>query len=425
MSDHRRMMQDMTTTLTARNATAQDLMTILNEQKADKHDLVVPANHMKFVNGSLVVKNAEAVLTEDGVSQVNGTYRPTKVFDEGLSAKLSIPSKYVDRLRNDRPDLYDANANGWLHGRQRRTAQGLEIVHEADPRAFLLRLFRGHDHGEGVARAMLSDQYGLSFDHIDMLTAVLKGIAESGKNVISRVSDLSERRLRVRFECPDVYTEAPGLLEGYKSPFDQGNGGAVRRAGNFDALRQQYGAHHIFNEKDAPIAFAGFDFSNSETGDGKYRLVPFIEMVRCTNGWTFRKEAVERTHRGSKLEVGQVKASADTLRKAGELVAAETRDAVVEWLDKGYLERLIAGVAEKAAVPIASPSETVPAIVAGLGFTAEEQKGVLDMFIAGGQITAGGVANAVSAYAQIVEDVDRAFDLEAKTIDALEAAASR
>lgn len=416
-------MHDMTTTLTARNATASDLMAILNEQKAHKHDLVVPSTNMKFSGGNLIVKGAEAVLTDDGVGRVNGTYRPTKVFDEGLSAKLGIPSKYVERMRNDRPDLYDMNANGWLHGRQRRTPAGLEVVHEADPRAFLLRLFRGDDGGDGVARAMLSDQYGLSFDHIDMLTAVLKGIQDSGKNVISRVSDLSERRLRVRFECPDVYTEAPGLLDGYKSPFD--GGGAVRRAGDFDALRQQYGAHHIFNEKDAPIAFAGFDFSNSETGDGKYRLVPFIEMVRCTNGWTFRKEAVERTHRGSKLEIGQVKASADTLRKAGELVAAETRDAVVEWLDKGYLERLIAGVEEKAAVPVASPSETVPAIVAGLGFTAEEQKGVLDMFIAGGQITAGGVANAVSAYAQTVEDVDRAFDIEARTIDALEAAASR
>lgn len=423
MSHPREKIQDMTVQLSARNATAQDLMGILNDQKAHKHDLVVPSTNMKFSDGNLIVKNAEAVLTDDGVSQVNGTYRPTKVFDEGLSVKLGIPRNYVEKMRDTRPDLYDSNANGWLHGRKRHTAAGLEVVHEADPRAFLLRLFRGDEGGEGVARAMLSDQYGLSFDHIDMITAVLKGIQDSGKNVISRVSDLSERRLRVRFECPDVYAAAPGLLDGYKSPFD--GGGAVRRAGDFDALRQQYGAHHIFKEKDAPIAFAGFDFSNSETGDGKYRLTPFIEMVRCTNGWTFRKEAVERTHRGSRLEVGQVQASADTLRKAGELVAAETRDAVVQWLDKEYLERLIAGVEQKAAVPVASPSETVPAIVAGLGFTAEEQKGVLDMFIAGGQVTAGGVANAVSAYAQVVDDVDRAFELESKTIDALEAAAAR
>ena len=423
MTDPRRMITNMTTTLTARNATGADLMKILNEQKAHKHDLVVPSTNMKMVNGNLVVKNSEAVLTDDGVSQVNGTYRPTAVFDEGVSSKLNIPLKYLQRMRADRPDMYDANVNGWLHGRKRQTPQGLEVVHESDPRSFLVRLFRGDEKDMGVARALLSDRYGIAFDHIDMLTAVMKGIQESGVNVISRVSDLSERRLRVRFECPDIWAEAPRLLDGYKDPFS--GDGRARRAGAFDELRQQYGAHHIFNEKDAPIAFIGFDFSNSETGDGKYRLVPVIEMVRCTNGWVQRQEAVERVHLGAKLAEGEVKPSQDTLRKAGELIAAETRDAVVQWLDKGYLERMIKGLEDKAVVPVSKSSETVPAICAGLGFTADEQAGVLDMFIAGGQITAGGVAQAVSAYAQTLEDVDRAFDIELKTMDALEAAASR
>ena len=414
----------MTNTLTARNASAADLMAILNGQKAHKHDIVAPATNMKFVNGSLVVKNSEAVLGPDGVSQVNGTYRPTAVFDEGVAAKLGISLPYLRKLREERPDLYDANANGWLHGRQRRTPQGLEIVHAGDPRAFLLRLFRGDEGGEGVARAMLSDRYGLSFDHLDMLTAVLKGIQESGVNVITRVTDLSERRLRVRFEAPDINAEAPGLLTGYRPPFD-GDGGLVRRAGSFDELRQQYGAHHIFNDKDAPVAFIGFDFTNSETGDGKYRLTPFMEMVRCTNGWIERKEAIERVHLGTKLAEGDVKPSADTLRKAGELVAAETRDAVVQWLDKGYLERLIAKRTEQAVKPIASPTQTVPAICASLGFSEAEQTGILDLFALSGQPTAGGLANAVSAFAQTVEDVDRAYEIELKTIEALEAAARR
>lgn len=414
----------MTTTLTARNATAADLVAILNTQKAHKHDIVVPSTHMKSAGGLLVVKNSEAVLGTDGVSQVNGTYRPTDVFDEGIAAKLDIPSKFVKKLRAERPDLLDTLVNGFLHGRKVRGADGsVTELYPADDRAFLLRLFRGDDGGEGVARAMLSDKYALSMDNLDMITAVLKGIQDSGVNVISRVSDLSERAVRVRFEAPDVWAEAPRLLENYRSPFDGGN--AVRRAGSFDELRQQYGAHHIFNEKDAPIAFIGMDFRNSETGGGAYTLTPVIEMVRCTNGWVMRKEGVRKVHLGSKLEIGQVKPSADTLRKAGELVAAETRDAVSQWLDKGYLQELIAGLEDKAVTPIASPTETVPAICAGLGFTQEEQTGILDMFILGGQTTAGGVANAVSAFAQSVEDVDRAYEIELKTIDALEAAAKR
>jgi hypothetical protein len=414
----------MTTTLTARNATAADLVAILNEQKARKHDIVVPADHMKFVNGSLVVKNAEAQITEDGVTNVNGTYTPTEIFDEGLAEKLGIPPRYVRRMREQAPDLYDTNANGWLHGRRRRTASGeTEVIRAGDDRAFLLRLFRG-EGGDGVARAMLSDKYGLSYDNFDLLTAVLKGVQDSGMNVISRVSDLSERRLRVRFECPDVHIEAPGLLDGYRSPFD-GDGGAVRRAGNFDALRQQYGAHYIFSEKDAPLAFIGFDFSNSETGGGAYTLTPVIGMVRCTNGWVQRKEGIRKVHLGSRLDMGEVRPSTETLRRTGELITSQTKDAVAQWLTTDYLTRLVRGIEEKAGLPVAKPTETVPVICAGLGFTAEEQQGILDLFALSGQPTAGGLANAVSAFAQTVEDVDRAFEIELKTMDALDAAARR
>jgi hypothetical protein len=424
----------MPTTLTARNATAADLVAILNEQKAHKHDIVVPAQNMKSAGGLLVVRNSESALTNDGVSQINGTYRPTEVFDEGLSAKLDIPRKYLARMRESRPDILDANVNGWLHGRKRNvavpgTAPGqpgsarTEVVYPADERAFLLRLFRGDDGGEGVARAMLSDRYSLSMDNLDVLTAVLSGIRDSGVNVISRVSDLSERGVRVRFEAPDVNMLAPGLLSGYKSPFD--GGGAVRRAGSFDELRQQYGAHHIFAEKDAPVAFIGFDFRNSETGGGAYSLTPVVEMVKCTNGWVMRKEGVRKVHLGTRLAEGLVRPSFDTLRKAGELVAAETRDAVTQWLTTGYLAELVAGLEAKAGRPIASPTETVPAVCAGLGFSPEEQTGILDMFILGGQSTAGGLAQAVSAFAQTVEDVDRAYEIELRTVDALDAAAAR
>ena len=416
-----------TTTLTARNATAADLVTILNEQKAHKYDLVVPATSMKFQDGKLVVKNSEPVLTNDGVGSANGTYRPTDVFDDGLASKLEIPRQYLRKMRENRPDMLDQNVNGWLHGRKRNTqgpygGQVTTQVYPADDRAFLLRLFRGDDGGEGVARAMLSNKYALSMDNLDILTAVMTGIRDSGVNVSTRVSDLSERGMRVRFEAPDVSIEAPGLLQGYRSPFDSGH---ATRAGSFDELRQQYGVHHIFSDKDAPLVFIGFDFRNSETGQGAYTLTPVVEMVKCTNGWVMRKEGISKVHLGSKLAEGTVKPSLDTLRKAGELVAAETRDAVTTWLKEDYLRELVAGLEQTAGTPIVSASETVPAVVASLGFTEDERKGVLDLFIASGQPTAGGLAQAVSAYAQTVEDVDRAYEIELQAVEAMERAARR
>jgi hypothetical protein len=412
----------MTVQLIARNAGPADLMAVLNDQKARKLDVVVPATSMKSAGGLLVVKGSEVVMDETGVTQVNGTYRPTPVFDDGLAAKLELPRHYVRKMRETRPDLLDANVNGWLHGRKLRASDGtLTDLYPADDRAFLLRLFKGDDSGEGVARAMLSDKFALSMDNLDMLTAVLSGIRDSGHQPLVRVSDLSERRMRVSFEFPTITAMAPGLLEGYKSPFDQG----VVRGGGFDQLRQQYGAHHIFSEKDAPVAYMRVDFSNSETGDGKYRLVPVIGLVRCTNGWVEVKEGMARTHLGAKLDHGIIKTSAETVRKAGELVVSQTKDALTTWLDTGYLEQLIANRTEQAQVPVLTASTTVPALVQGLGFTPDEQKGVLDLFILSGQMTAGGVANAVTAYAQTVEDPDRAYDIESKALEALDAAARR
>jgi hypothetical protein len=407
----------MTVQLSARNANTQDLVTLLNEQKAAKLDLVVPARNVWSRDGKLVVKGAEAQLTDTGVTAVNGVYRPTDVFDEGLSGKLAIPQQYLRRMRAERPDLLDKNVNGWLHG-YKNTATGVEIP--GDDRAFLLRLFRGEDGGEGVARAMLSDKYNLSMDNLDILTAIMAGIRDSGHQPLVRVSDLSERNMRVRFEFPDRSALAPGLLTDYRSPFDSGK---VKRAGLFDELRQQYGAHHIFSEKEAPLTILGVDFRNSETGGGAYTLTPVIEFIRCTNGWIERKEGIRKVHLGSRLAEGQVKPSLETLRKSGELVASETKDAMTQWLADGYLESLIARHTEQAQTEITSATETVPTVCASLGFTPEESKDILDLFVLSGQPTAGGVAQAVSAYAQTVEDPDRAYEIELQTVAALEAAA--
>ena len=48
-----------------------------------------------------------------------------------------------------------------------------------------------------------------------------------------------------------------------------------------------------------------------------------------------------------------------------------------------------------------------------------EQKSILDHFIAGGQTTAGGIMQAITATAQTVDDADEATRLEDGAIEAL------
>ncbi len=47
-----------------------------------------------------------------------------------------------------------------------------------------------------------------------------------------------------------------------------------------------------------------------------------------------------------------------------------------------------------------------------MALTEEQQSSVLSHFIRGGQMTVGGVANAITAYAQEVASGDEAYDLE-------------
>jgi hypothetical protein len=410
--------------LTARNAGPAELVRILNEQQAAKLDVVAPAAKFRSKGGLIQVSGTVADISEHGVTAGGGFYQPTEIFDRGLADKLGIGQTYMRKMREaGRTDLIDGNVNGWLHGRTKDGGQ--TVVHEPDDRAFLLRLFRGDGTAEkpGVARALLSDHYALSMDNLDILTAVNQGIQAAGVSPVVRVTDLSEQRMRVRFEFPDVNTTSEALLGGYRNPFEDGR---LRRAGgiNWEALRKQYGQHHIFSDQDAPVLFFGFDLTNSETGGGAYNLVPFFMMVKCTNGWTIQKEGKRKIHRGALLSEGKVSPSLETVRLAGQLVASETKDTVRAWLTDGYLEGLVRGLEDKAAKPVSRPTEVVPAICQRLGFTEQERKDVLDIFVMSGQVTAGGIAQAISAYAQTIEDPDRAFEVENAAVPALEAAAA-
>src|ERR1700729_2694050 len=181
-----------------RNAALPDLAALLRDQQARKADIVAPARAIRAAGGRLVISDSAPVLGPDGVTMTAGTYLPTEVCDQGIADKLGIPAAYLRRLRDERPDLYDANVNGWLAG---------------DERKFLIRCLRG-DSGGGAARAFLSDGYKI-IDNLDVLLAALDGVRQSGFPVRIDGCDLTERRMYVRIVCEEVRVLAPVLLAGY------------------------------------------------------------------------------------------------------------------------------------------------------------------------------------------------------------------
>jgi hypothetical protein len=314
-----------------------------------------------------------------------GTYMPTGVCDQGLADKLGIPAAYLRRLREELPGLFDANVNGWLAG---------------DPRKFLIRCLRPADGtGPGAARAFLSDGYK-RIDNLDVLLAALDGVRASGMPVEVDGCDLTERRMYVRVTCEQVRTLAPALLAGYRSPFTGASGA------------------------DNPVMFAGFVITNSETGCGAFTLTPRLVVQVCRNGMTITKDAIRAVHLGERLDEGVVTWSGNTLDKTLALITAKTADAVAAFLQSAYLDQAVREISAQAGHPLPDPQHAVQVVSARLRFTDAQQADIMNHFIRGADLTAGGIMHAVTSAAQAQPDADTAHDMEAQGLRALEIAAS-
>lgn len=398
----------MTVTLETRNASLQDLEAILRRQQAVKLDAVVDARKIRSKDALIHVEGmgtrADADTVEDALSARPsvGVFRPTEIMDGHISEKLGIPVAYLRKMRETRPDLYDSNVNGWLHGRTKRLATGeVEEVYAPDSRKFLIRTFTD-DGGPGIGRAMLSDGFGF-IDHLDPLFAFLEVLMEEAPDAEVVTSNLSERRMFLRVAVPSLAVAASKLLAGYRSPI---NPRWTPRGG------RQVG----------DVVFAGVTFGNSETGKGRFVLVPTATVLSCTNGATISKDMVSKTHLGGRLSEGVVEWSSETRQKNIELVSSMTRDAMRTFLSKDYWEKKIAEIETKAGVELPDPAHTIEIVAKQLAFSEDTAKKILDHFIRGGQPTAGGVFQAITSVAQVVASSDESYELEKVAVSAIDLA---
>jgi hypothetical protein len=403
--------------LTTRNATLPDMVAMLRHQRARRLDVVAPAAAIHAFEGNLVISGAVQQMSDAGVTSAAGTYRPTQVADEGISAKLGINLAYLRRLREERPDLWDANVNGWLHGSDL-------AGYPPDSRKFLVRLFQADGDGLGVARALLSDSYKV-IDNLDALMATLDGIRQAGADVEFDGLDLTERRLYARVVAPQVRAWAPVLLAGYRSPFGgetyiPGRAWTPERA-RAAAAREGHG-HEPGAE---PVLFAGFVISNSEVGEGAWSITPRIVAEICGNGLQIIADVARAVHLGSRQDEGVIRYTADTQDKELALITARARDAVATFLSPAYLQAKVTEIERTAGVPVTRPEETVRLAARTAKFSDEVTDAILAHFIRGGQLTAGGVMQAVTSVAQTLDDADTAADLEAQALRVMDLAAHR
>lgn len=415
-------------TLTARNASLMDLQAVLKDQRARSLDVVAGASKFRARDGMIVVSGAEQVMDETGITDPNGTYLPTEVADEGLGEKLGIPRAYMRLMRDQRPDLWDANVNGWLHGAAGDADAAFGWLADnpgEDPadcpvrdvpgyeKPLMLRILRGDTSGGGVLRAVLSDRFA-RIDNLDVLVAALSGVRDAGLGGQVTSCDLSERRMYVVIESPEIRAMAPALLAGYRNPFDNGIE-RWREVANREGLGYEPGTE--------PVVHAGLVISNSEVGNGSFTVTPRFVFQICRNGLRITADMLRKVHLGEQMDEGVIQWSTSTQRKALELVASKTQDAVAAFLSPAYIEAQVGKLEELAGAPVKNPAETIQVIAKAAAFPTELADNILAAFIAGGQLTAGGVMQAVTAVAQTVEDADLAALLESEAVPVLAHAA--
>jgi len=428
--------------LTARNTDLQTLATMLRDQEAHKVDAIVPATKLHMTDsGKIEIRDTkpltvtEAQMTETGVTpaevvDMNGIYDLSDVALRHFAERLGIDTRYARKLAERRPDILAANVNGWIHGYGDDDLEGsLGSYAAPDGRAFTVRTFQLSSDNPGVAgngglfRGLLSDKFSI-IDNLDVLDAVLKGIKAAGftrDDLQISGCDLTENRMRVRVLVPAAVIAAPALFAGYRSPFAGrdvrvgGRGGWTIEHAREVAEREGQG----IEPGQEPIMWAGFEFGNGELGDSATYVVPRAEAQICRNGLVLPIDAARKTHIGERLEEGVISWSAETRERQLGLVTSKVADAVRQFASVEFWAAKVAELEAKAGKPVDDADGTIKAVAKSLRLTEDETGSVLDMFIRGGQMTAGGVLNAVTAAAQVVADPDRAAELERVAVKTL------
>lgn len=405
--------------MTAANPTAHEtlrrgdlatLAKLIESHRVRSVDLSAQGRSLWVANGNLIVQGVEPVIGADGVTDVNGVYAFGEVGLESLAARLVSGKNpgpgvnYLKSLRANHTDLFDVIAGYHLRGEMGGEPSPFT---SPDSRVHTLRLLRADNSADnevdGMVRAVLGGRY-MAIDSLDILQAVLSGMYNAGVTPDqTRIeADLTESRMVVKVWVPSIQAIAPDVLGGYRSPFTGESG------------------------QEVPVVYAGLVFSNSEVGRGAWTVAPRIVYKVCKNGQTITKDAFEKRHVGESLSGdGVIKWSSDTHEKNLALITAKTRDAVATYLDADYLKAKLREIAQAAQVKVTDDPEKIIATVVRHTGHQQARSAILNMYVAGGQMTAGGVMQAYTAAAQGVASADLAYDLENSAMGAMEWVAAR
>lgn len=271
-----------------------------------------------------------------------------------MADKLKIPFAYFERMRTEQAPLLDRNVDTWLH-------------HEPE-----LRMVRTLD---GQARAFLSDRYR-RLDNYDLCDHVLPMLLEL-PDARFESTELTATRLYLKVVTPRVNIEI--------QPGD--------------------------------IIQAGVVISNSEVGQGTLSVQPLVYRLICKNGLIAADRAMRKTHVGrlsdaSLEEVTMFKD--DTLQAEDKAFFLKVRDVVEAAVSEATFHQIAEKMRRTMGIRLnGDPVRTIDVVGTRYLLNESERSGLLRHLIEGGDLSGYGLVNAVTHFANEVNDYDRATEFEA------------
>ena len=272
------------------------------------------------------------------------------IAHDQIGSRVGIPSKYYDRMLHEQPQLLAANVNTWFH---------------AAPEKRMVRTLGGD------VRAFLSNRYN-RIENEEIAEVALPILAEiPDVQIVS--AEVTERRLYIQAVSPRLQ-------------------GEVKRG---------------------DVVQAGVIISNSEVGHGSVSVAAMDWRLICLNGMV-AQDKFRAYHVGRRIEDNDDLWQDDTKKADDRAVLLKVRDMVTAAVtEKYFAARLdkMRGLTDGRVT--GNPSKVVELLARKVGATDAEQGGILRALIEGGDLSAWGLLNAVTAQAHEARSYDRAVEFEA------------
>lgn len=351
------------TTLTAlrreptTHTTIHELAAELARMQETKKDYVVDTRRMLF-NSTDDGRPAGSVLSFDlpgAEPLVEGTVNE---YAHGqIGARVGVPKKYYDRMRQEAAGLLDVNVNHWLQAKQER------------------RLIRMLD---GNVRAFLSDRYR-RLDNFDLMERAVLPALQEIDGIRFHVASLTPERMLLRAILPTVQREV-GLAVG-------------------------------------DIVQAGFQMKNSEVGASALTVEPFVWKLDCLNGMVSNAAAVRAYHVGRTIddsEESRIAFASDTIAAADKATFLKARDAITQAVSETVLDEIVEQIRAAAGdtLTVRHPAHATEALAQTFDLNDGERDSVLMSLARGADFTKWGMVNAVTDAAKAADTFARQEEIE-------------